>query len=63
MQASDAGIPPRTATAMVEVKVQRDEGDLKFTKQEYKIEVSENRAVGNAIGNVRAAPGVSSSTG
>ena len=58
MQASDAGIPPKTATAMVEVKVQRDEGELKFNSREYTVSVSENRRVGDSIGNVRASPGV-----
>lgn len=62
VKASDAGVPPRTATAMVEVKVQRDEGELKFSKAVYTIEVSENRKVNDPIGNVQASPGVSVTT-
>ena len=62
VKATDAGVPPRTATAIVEVKVQRDEGDLKFNSQNYKISVTENKALNTVIGNVRAAPGVRSFT-
>jgi protocadherin Fat 4 len=58
VKASDKGVPPRTATAIVEVKVNRDEGDLKFTQPTYTFSsISENRDVGNNIGNVRATPG------
>ncbi len=58
IQATDKGVPPRTATAAVEVNVQRDDGQLAFTAQTYSVQVSENRDVGNTIGNVKAAPGV-----
>lgn len=58
--AQDQGVPPRTATAVVEVNVQRDEGELRFTAQTYSARVTENRDVGNTIATVRAAPGVCS---
>ena len=56
--AQDEGVPPRTATAVVEVNVQRDQGELRFTAQTYSARVTENRDVGNTIATVRAAPGV-----
>ncbi len=59
MRAADEGVPPRTATAVVEVNIQRDEGELKFTAQNYAARVEENKEVGQTVTNVRAAPGVS----
>ena len=59
VRAADEGVPPRTATAVVEVNIQRDEGELRFTAQNYAARVEENKEVGQTVTNVRAAPGVS----
>ena len=59
VEASDSGIPIRSATHTVDVTVQRDQGELRFSSDNYYTQISENRDVGSTIYTVTAAPGVS----
>ena len=59
MLATDRGVPPQSAAMFVDVEVERDQGVLSFSADQYATEITENTPVDSVIYTVQASPGVS----
>jgi len=59
VKAEDEGVPVRSATLPIDVTVLRDDGELQFSNEVYKTQISENKAINSIVYTVAAAPGVS----
>ena len=59
VKARDKGEPVREDEATVEVRINRDRGQLRFGSQMYQTTTTENRAVGQEMTRVSASPNVS----
>ena len=59
MVARDHGEPQKETTSFVEVTVKRDKGTLRFSTNNYRVTISENKQLNSGIIKLNAQPSVS----